>query len=78
MKAVDEYQSNKRDYSKGLTSFSNRLKEHSEQTVQAAREEAKWFMIAALGLGLIVALILLVGCYSLTRILRLRSAFGAE
>ena len=64
-----------------LTPAGRRLADHAVTilaALEAAREEAKWFMIAALGLGLIVALILLVGCYSLTRILRLRSAFGAE
>jgi hypothetical protein len=72
----DEYRRNKREYADGLASFSNRLKEHSESAIQAAHREAMWFLIAALCLGSLVVLILLVGFYSLFRILRLRSAFG--
>jgi hypothetical protein len=72
----DEYRRNKREYADGLTSFSNRLKEHSDSAIQAAHHEAMWFLIAAVCLGALVVLILLVGFYSLVRILRLRSAFG--
>jgi hypothetical protein len=70
----DEYRRNKREYAEGLASFSNRLKEHSESAIQAAHREAMWFLIAAIGLGGVVALILLVGFFSLARMLRLRSA----
>lgn len=73
----EEYQRNKREYADGLAAFSNRLNEHSESAIQAAHREAMWFLIAALCLGGLVVLILLVGLYSLIRILRLRSAFGA-
>jgi twitching motility protein PilJ len=73
----DEYRHNKREYADGLASFSNRLKEHSELAIQAAHREAMWFLLAAICLGGLVALILLVGFYSLFRILRLRSAFGS-
>jgi hypothetical protein len=73
----DEYQRNKREYADGIASFSNRLKEHSELAIRAARSEATWLLIAALCLGGLVGLILLIGSYSLFRILRLRSAFGA-
>lgn len=72
----DEYQRNKREYADGLASFSNRLKEHSESAIQAAHREAMWFLIAAICLGGLVALILIVGFYSLFRVLRLRAAFG--
>ena len=72
----DEYRRNKREYADGLASFSNRLKEHSEAAIQAAHREAMWFLIAAICLGGLVALILLVGFYSLFRILRLRSTSG--
>jgi hypothetical protein len=72
-----EYRGNKREYAEGLTSFSDRLKEHSESAIQAAHREAMWFLIAAIGLGGLVALILLVGFYSLFRMLRLRSEAAA-
>lgn len=69
----DEYRANKNEYAAGLTSFSNRLKEHSESAIQAARSEATWFLIAAISLGSLVALILLVGFYSLFHVLRVAS-----
>lgn len=72
----DEYRRNKKEYADGLASFSNRLKEHSESAIQAAHREAMWFLIAAIVLGSFVALILLVGAYSLFRLLRLQSAVG--
>jgi CHASE3 domain sensor protein len=68
----DEYQRNKRDYANGLAAFSKHLKEHSESAIESAHKEAMWFLIAAIFLGTVVALILLVGTYSLLRILRLR------
>jgi CHASE3 domain sensor protein len=74
----DEYRRNKREYAVGLTSFSNRLNEHSESAIRAAHGEAMWFLIAAICLGGLVALILLIGSYSLFRILRLRSAFATS
>lgn len=70
----DEYRRNKREYAIGLASFSDRLKEHSESAIQGAHREAMWFLVAAIGLGGLVALILLVGAYSMLRILRWRSA----
>lgn len=73
----DEYRRNKHAYADGLASFSGRLKQHSESTIQAAHSEAMWFLIAAICLGGVVALILLIGFWSLFRILRLRSAASA-
>lgn len=73
----DEYRHNKREYADGIASFSNRLKEHSESAIRAAHREAMLFLVAAIGLGGLVALILLVGFYSFFSILRLRSAFGS-
>lgn len=72
----DEYRRNKREYAEGLTSFSNRLKEHSESAIETAHREATRFLIAASCLGGVVALILLVGCYSLIQTLRAHSAAG--
>ena len=72
----EEYQRNKREYADGLALFSHRLKEHSELAIQAAHREAMAFLIAALCLGGLVALILLVGFYCAYRMLRLRSAAG--
>lgn len=69
----DNYQRNKREYADGLTSFSDRLKEHSEWAIRQARQEAMRYLIAAASLGGVVALILLIGFYSVIRILRLRS-----
>ena len=71
-----EYQRNKQEYADGLVSFSNRLEEHSELAIQAAHREAMWFLIAALCLGSLVALMLLVGFYCVYRMLRLRPAAG--
>lgn len=71
-----EYQRNKQEYADGLVSFSNRLEEHSELAIQAAHREAMWFLVAALCLGGLVALMLLVGFYCVFRMLRLRSAAG--
>ncbi|MGD9633307.1 MAG: hypothetical protein AB7U97_08535, partial [Pirellulales bacterium] len=73
----DEYQRNKHEYADGLASFSNRLREHSESAILAARSEAMIFLSAAVCLSSLVIVILLVGSYSLFRILRSRSAFGA-
>ena len=70
----DDYQRNKREYAEGMASFSNRLQQHAEAAIHAAHREAMWFLVAALGMGGIVALILLVGFYSLVRVLRARSA----
>lgn len=70
----DEYRRNKNEYAKGLASFSDRLKKHSESAVQGARREAMGFLIAAVCLGALVALMLLVGFFSMVRILRLKSA----
>jgi hypothetical protein len=72
----EEYQSNKRAYVDGLGLFSQRLMEHSESAIQSAHREAMVFLIAALGLGGLVAIILLAGCYSLFRMLRSQSALG--
>ncbi len=74
----DKYQRNKKEYAEGLASFSDRLKEHSESAIHAAHREAMGFLVVAICLGGLVALILLVGFYSLFRILRLRSASGAD
>lgn len=72
----EEYRRNKREYADGLASLSNRLKEHAEAAIRAAHREATWFFMAAIGLGGLVALILLIGSFSLFRVLRLRSAAG--
>lgn len=64
------YQSDKQEYAEGLASFSNRLKRHSESTIEAARNEATTLLVVASVLGGLVALILLVGTVSLWRILR--------
>jgi len=40
---------------------------------RTAHSEAMWFLIAATCLGVVVALILRVGFYSLVRVLRLRA-----
>ncbi len=72
----DEYKRDKLAYAEGLTAFSKSLKEHSELTVKAAHDEAVSYMIAAVSLGAVVALILLVGLLSLVRILRLHAAGG--
>ena len=72
----DAYRQNKSVYAQGLAFFSSRLKMHSESAIQAARREAMWFLVAAISLGGLVAFILLVGFYSLFRILRLKSASG--
>jgi twitching motility protein PilJ len=74
----DEYGRNKKEYAAGLAAFSDRLKEHSEAAIRAARREAMGFLIAAICLGGVVLLILLVGSYSLFSILRLRSAAGTD
>ncbi len=74
----DAYRRYKSEYADGLAKFSNRLKEHSDSTVQAAYTEAIWYLIAALCLGVVVALILVVGSYSLFRVLRLRSAISTD
>ena len=74
----DEYQRNKHEYADGLTAFSNRLKAHSESAIQAAHGEAMWFLIAAACLGGLVVVILLVGIYCLSRMLRLRAAGGGQ
>lgn len=66
----DEYRRTKQEYAEGLAAFSNRLKEHSERAIHAAHREAMWFLIAALCLGGLVVAILLVGSYSMYRILR--------
>ncbi|MBA4106584.1 MAG: hypothetical protein C0485_12570 [Pirellula sp.] len=69
----EEYQRHKREYASGLVLFSNRLEEHSESAIDAARNEAMSFLVAALCLGAIVAMILLTGSFSLFRALKLRS-----
>lgn len=73
----DEYQRNKRQYADGLAAFSDRLREHSESAIQAARSEAMTFLAIALGLGALVVLILLVGSFSLVRLLRAGGAVSA-
>lgn len=72
----DEYQRNKREYADGLASFANRLRMFSESAIETAHREAMWFLVAAICLGALVVLMLLVGFYSLFRILRLRTATG--
>lgn len=72
----DEYRRNKRAYADGLAAFSNRLKAHSEAAIDKAHREAMWFLMAAVALGVLVALIFLVGFWSLFRVLRLRSSLG--
>ncbi len=74
----EDYRHNKHDYAEGLAKFSNRLKEHSDSTVQTAYNEAIRFLIAALCLGVLVVLILCVGAYSLLRVLRFRSALSTD
>jgi len=73
-----EYRRDKQEYAEGLAAFSDRLHEHAESAIRAARREATWFLVAALGLGVVVALILVLGCVSLFRVLRQRSALGNE
>ncbi len=70
----EDYRKQKKAYWEGLVRFAQRLKEHSEQTVHSAYREAMAFLIAALCLGGLVVVILLVGVYSLVRALRLQSA----
>jgi serine/threonine protein kinase/CHASE3 domain sensor protein len=74
----DEYRHNKHEYADGLASFSNRLKEHSESAIQAAHREAMGFLVAATCLGGLVGIILVVGAFSLFRVLRSRSMDGAR
>ncbi|WP_428305569.1 protein kinase domain-containing protein [Lacipirellula sp.] len=74
----EEYLSEKHEYMDGLASFSHRLQEHSELAIQAAHREAMSYLLAALCLGGIVAMILLIGFISLFRALQLRSAAGAH
>ena len=69
----DAYRRDKAIYAAGLESFSSRLLEHSEAAIHAADREARGFLIAAICLGGVVAVILLAGCYSLIRALRSRS-----
>ncbi len=66
----DEYRRDKREYADGLTSFSSRLAEYSNRAIQDARSEATGFLVAATGLGSLVVAILLVGAYSMLRVLR--------
>lgn len=73
----EEYQRNKREYANGLASFSDRLREHSESAIRAARREAMTFLTAAIGLGAIVVLLLLIGAWSLVRLLRAGAAGSA-
>lgn len=73
-----DYRRHKQAYGEGLASFAQRLTEHSERTVQAAYREAMAFLLAALCLGGLVVLILLVGTYSLVRTLRLGSMTAEE
>jgi len=70
----ESYLRNKREYADGLASFNQRLKEHSELAIRAAHHEAMLFLVAAGCLGGLVLLILLVGAYSMFRILRLKSS----
>jgi twitching motility protein PilJ len=74
----DEYRSIKREYADGLASFTRRLKEHSAAAIGAAHREAMRFLVAAICLGGLVALILLLGFYSMFRMLRLRSLAEKE
>jgi CHASE3 domain sensor protein len=74
----EQYRRNKSEYAAALAAFSDRLKEHSQAAVRAARREAMTFLMAAIGMGALAAIILLVGAVSLVRILRLRSASGAD
>lgn len=68
----EKYQRHKSDYASELGRFTDRLKQHSERAIHTARDEAKWFLIAACSLGAIVVLILIVGFQSAIRILRVR------
>lgn len=72
----DEYRRDKREHAEGLASFSNLLKEHSESAIRAAHGEAMRFLIAAIVLGSLVVLMLLIGFYSVFRMLGLPSGFG--
>lgn len=71
-----EYRQTKSEYAAGLASFSDRLRQHSEIAIETAHREAMWFLIAAIGLGSLVVLILLVGVVSMYRFLHARSAAG--
>ena len=73
-----EYRHNKTQYGKGLASFSKVLQAHSERAIQSARREAMSFLVAAVLMGTLVALILLSGIYSMYRVLRSRSALGTS
>ncbi|BBO34612.1 serine/threonine-protein kinase [Lacipirellula parvula] len=72
----EEYLGKKHEYTDGLAAFSKRLEELSEVAIQAAHREAMSYLIAALVLGGVVALILLMGFISLFRVLQLRSVVG--
>ena len=65
----EAYRQNKSVYATGLESFSNLLKTHSESAIRAARREAMWFMVAAITLGCVVAIMLLIGFFSMFRML---------
>lgn len=69
----DDYQHNKLAYAGGLAAFSDRLTEHSESAILAAHYEARCFLVVALSLGGVVALLFLFGCYALFR-MRLSSS----
>jgi len=58
-----DYQQQKRLYENGLQVFSGKLKEHSEQTVQAAHREAFTFLMIACGSGCVVLLIFTAGLF---------------
>lgn len=68
----EKYRRDKSEYAKGLASFSERLKEHSESVIRNARREAMIFLIAAICSSVLVAFILLVGFYSMIRTLGLK------
>lgn len=66
----DTYQLKKRDYEHGLQVFSRKLRDHSEETVRAARAEASAFLVTALVFAVMVLIFFAIGIYSFFRTIR--------
>ncbi|MGI9444776.1 MAG: serine/threonine-protein kinase [Rubripirellula sp.] len=66
----DTYQLKKRDYEHGLQVFSRKLRDHSEETVRAARSEAFAFLITAIVFAVLVLIFFAIGLYSFFRMIR--------
>ena len=66
----DTYQVKKRDYEHGLQVFSRKLRDHSEETVRAARSEAFAFLITASVFAVLVLFFFAIGLYSFFRMIR--------